>query len=307
VGEVEVVVSTLTRPPEVTAPKKDATAGQRRRRRFWDRRVLGVAVVGFLAGASFVVVSYAQRGQPGAKSLAAAMKALGSAGVDVGRVPSSTGLHYQYPDPGVYELSGEGSEHISFPPSSQRDSGIMPGSISILKGGCWRWRVDYNVAHWEFYDFCPTAGALMLEGNDNSQTWSFGPLKISNRAHFTCPAGTVWLPAATVPDTRPSYSCTGTNSAVSGRTTSSVTVRVEGVVTLTIGGQGVPTVKEKQITVLSGGQKGTVVETWWLDLQSGMPVRMQRSISIATASPLGNIDYSESGHWQMAYLTPQIG
>jgi len=266
-----------------------------------------VAVVGFLAGASFVFISYAQRGQPGAKSLAAAMRALGAAGVSGGTAPSSSGLRYQYPDPGVYELTGEGSEHISFPPSSQRDGKIMPGSISMLKGGCWRWRVDYNVAHWEFYDFCPTAGALLLQGNDNSQTWSFGLLKISNRARFTCPADTEWLPASPAPDLRPAYSCTGTNTAVAGATTATTTIRVAGVVTLTIGGHSVRAVEEQDTTVLTGGQKGTVAETWWLDLQNGMPVRMQRSMNIATASPLGNIDYTESGHWQMAYLVPQIG
>lgn len=298
--------STVARPVEVPPPPP-AGQGHRRRRRFWDRRILVVAVVSFLAGASFVLISYAQRGEPGAKSLAAAMKALGTDGVNGGSAPSSSGLHYQYPDPGVYELTGEGSEHISFPPISQRDSKVMPGSISILKGGCWRWRVDYNVAHWEFYDFCPTAGAMLLQGDENSQTWSIGLLKISNLARITCPTDTVWLPETPTPDLRPAYSCTGSNTAVAGSTTTTTTIRIEGVVTLTIGGHSVRAVEERQDTVLRGGQEGTVAETWWLDLQNGMPVRMQRSMSITTASPLGKIDYSESGHWQMAYLDPQIG
>lgn len=280
--------------------------GQPPRRRFWDRRTLAVAAVGLVAGASFVVVNYGQSGQPGAKSLAAAMKALGDDGASDGSAPSSSGLHYRYPEPGVYELAGEGSEHISFPPRSQSDSRIMPGSISILKGGCWRWRVDYNVAHWEYYDFCPTAGSLLLRGNSNSETWTIGLLKISNLARFTCPAGTVWLSASSEPHVQAAYSCTGTNTAVAGRTTSTTTIRDEGVVTLTVGGERVRTVEEQEDTVLTGGQKGTVAETWWLELQSGMPVRMQRSMSIATASPLGDIDYTESGHWQMAYLAPQI-
>ncbi|HMK99235.1 MAG TPA: hypothetical protein VK428_03515 [Acidimicrobiales bacterium] len=303
---VAVDTSTVERLPGGPSPPTGPRQ-LRHRRRFWNRRRLIIAVVAFLAGMALVLVPYSLRGQPGAKSLAAAMKALGAGGVAGGSAPSSSGLHYRYPDPGVYELTGEGSEHISFPHNSQHDSKVMPGSISILDDGCWRWRVDYNVAHWEFYDFCPTAGALVLQGNDNSQTWSFGLFKISNLARFTCPAHTVWLPASPTPGPQPAYSCSGANSAVAGATTATTTIRVAGVVSLTIGGQPVRVVEEEDNTVLSGGQKGTVAETWWLDLQNGMPVRMQRSMSIATASPLGNIDYTESGHWQMAYLVPQIG
>ena len=308
--ELPAAVGTSTRqePPGVPTSPKGAGHGQDHPRlRFWNRRRLVVAAVAFLAGVTLAVVPYALRGQPGAKPLAAAMRTLGAAAVTQSSPPSSSGLHYRYPDAGVYELTGQGSEHISFPPSSQHDSSIMPGSISILKGGCWRWRVDYNVAHWEFYDFCPTSGALVLEGNDNSQTWSFGLFKISNLAHFTCSSGTVWLPASAAPDLLPAYSCTGANTAVAGLTTATTTIHVTGVAILTIDGQHVRAVEEQDNTVLSGGQRGTVAETWWLDLQNGMPIRMQRSMSIATDSPLGQIDYSEFGHWQMDYLVPQIG
>ena len=78
----------------------------------------------------------------------------------------------------------------------------MPVTITYLADGCWRWHIDYNVAHWEEYDFCPSDGRLLLAGNRDSQSWDFGDIKVSNLGRFTCRSGSVVLPKAPSPGRR---------------------------------------------------------------------------------------------------------
>jgi hypothetical protein len=62
-----------------------------------------------------------------------------------------------------------------------------------------------------------------------------------------------------------------------------------------------PGVYELEQTVLRGSPKGH--EDWWFEARTGLPVRMERHIDLATASPLGSINYDESGSWQLASMT----
>ena len=209
------------------------------------------------------------------------------------------------PRAGVYELNGEGEERIAFPPNSQADGATMPASVHYLAGGCWSFRIDYNVAHWEEYDFCPAGKALLQSGNRNGQTWDFGIAKVTNISTLTCQSGTVQLPEDAQPGQVFRRECSGTSSAVAGPTVSSTTVTIVGRERLTIAGAPVSTVHEVQQTSLGGKQKGDVKEDWWLDSQTGLPVRVERHRSIDSPSPLGDINYSENGSWQMATLEPQ--
>ena len=56
--------------------------------------------------------------------------------------------------------------------------------------------------------------------------------------------------------------------------------------------------------MLRGSQRGKATEDWWFDVRTGLPVRMERHINLATSSPLGAINYDESGWWQLASMTP---
>ena len=266
------------------------------------RIVVATAVVIVLGAAGFVVIRYVFREHPGPKSLHAAVKAF------QGKEPTPTSsgtLRNDLPAEGVYPLNGQGTERISFPPNSQRDGTVMPVTITYLADGCWQWHVDYNVAHWEEYDFCPSDGRLLLAGNRNSQSWDFGDIKVNNLGRFTCPSGSVVLPQSPKPGQTQRYSCTGTNTAVSGRSIAATTVRIVGMVTLRIGGTVVPTIHELQQVTLTGGQRGRVREDWWFTVRSGLPVRVERQITLLSNSPLGTITYNEVGSWQMTSLRPQ--
>jgi hypothetical protein len=270
------------------------------RRRPWARAVLGVVLLTVVAVMGTTYGRYLLRSRPGPRSMASALKSFRA----VPAITSPVSLGLPAPDPGVYELHGQGAEHISFPPNSQGDGAIMPASVVGLAHGCWRWHVDYNVAHWEEYDFCPSGTGLVQVANRNWQAWDFGTVKVKNSAAFSCQPPLLILRAVPVVGQVVDQTCTGTNTAVSGLTTASGPVTVIGVQSLSVGGIAVTTVHELEQTELRGSQKGKAIEDWWFDVRTGLPVRMERHIHLATPSPLGAINYDESGWWQLASMTP---
>lgn len=272
----------------------------RRHHRWWIALVVGIVVV--LAVPGYVVLRYLTREHPGPKSVNSVIQNFhGSTSI-----ATDSGQRYLPPAPGVYEVKGEGTERISFPPNSQTDGSIMPASVQYLANGCWRWVLDYNVVHSEYYDFCPRGGRLLLAGFGNSQSWDFGVIKVTNAAHFICPPASVILNQKPKAAQMYKFSCIGTNSAAPGTTHASTTIRIVRTQTLRIGDRSFQAIEQHQQVTLSGGQKGTSSEDWWFQASSGLPLRMQRHITVASNSPIGTVTYDESGSWQMTSIQPRI-
>lgn len=284
----------------MSSPSGSSPAPPVRRHLHPWRLALGLSFSLVVLGFGVVSIRYTFREHPGPKSVSSAVNNFRGQG------PSGANdvLRYRAPPEGVYELKGQGTERISFPPNSQNDGRSMPGSVTYLDG-CWRWHLDYNVAHWEEYDFCPNRTQLMLRANRNSQSWDFGFAKVNNLAQFSCPAGAVLLPENPAPGQALEWRCSGTNSAVPGPTTTATSARIIGTETLHIAGSAVAAIHQHQRITLSGGQRGTVVEDWWFEAETGLPVRMARNITISSASPVGNITYNEVGSWEMTSLRPR--
>jgi hypothetical protein len=272
-------------------------AGPIRRRRVAVGIAAGLVLA--LAGVvAYVVVSYALRTHPGPRSMSAAVRSFGSPGANT----FGGGLRYHPPAAGVYELAGQGGERISFPPNSQQDGALIPASVHYLPGGCWRWHVDYNAAHWEQYDFCPRAGGLVETAIGNSQSWDFGTLTVDNRATMTCHPAPMVLTADPRRGQRLQWSCAGTNTAVAGLSNAVTRASIVATPTLRIGATEVPTFHEHQATRLTGAQSGTVITDWWFDAHSGLPVRVERHTVLKSSSPVGVVTYTEAGWWQMRSL-----
>lgn len=264
---------------------------------------VGIVVALVVAAIAYAGIRYELRPHPGARSVGSAVE--GFHGAVPGADDAKAGAAYALPQAGVYTLRGEGSEHISFPPDSQADGAVMPATVTQLSGGCWRWHVDYNVAHSDEYVFCTGPAGLLQPTDTNAQTWNFGVTAISNTAHITCPASTVALPAHPTPGQTWQWSCPETNTAIGGKSVSTTAARIVGVGTVSVGGTPVAAVDEVQHTTVTGVQTGTVTESWWFSKMSGLPLRVDRTITIHTASPLGVITYSESGSWRLSSLTAQ--
>lgn len=269
-------------------------------RHVW-RWVVIVVLVGVVVGIGVIVGRYVFRERPGAKEFDEALRQFRAAPT----LTITRDARYPAPAAGVYELAGRGSEHISFPPSSQQDSPVMPATVTYLPGNCWRWRVDYNVAHWDAYDFCPHDGQLTHVANRNFQSWDLGVAKIKNLAQLTCDPPTVVLDNQPQVGEEAFASCSGTNTALAGQTTTSGPTHIVEKQTLSIGGKAVAAVHQRHDATLTGAQEGTVTEDWWYASATGLPLRVERHTTVRTRSPLGGtITYTEEGSWQMRDLEP---
>lgn len=254
-----------------------------------------------LVGITSVVLRYVFRAHPGPKSVSSAVKQF--------RATSSTGAQqavaFTRPVAGVYQVSGEGREQITMPPNSQNDGAVMPVSVSYLAGGCWLWRIDYNVSHWHEYEFCPKGRELLLTAQRNSQAWDFGFAKVTNLGKYECSPPAPIVVESPTPGQAFTHHCTGTNSAVSGPSVAEGPATIVGPETLTIGGTRVAAIHQTRMQKISGAQKGELDENWWFAADTGMPLKADRNYKLDTDSPIGTITYTERGSWQLASLTPR--
>ena len=293
--------SVLSSSKPSAAEATDAPQPRRRHRRQW---LWALAIVGavIVALTGVIAARYAFREHPGPKAVESAVQRFRTLPAN----PPVTGVRYPSPPAGVYELQGRGSEHISFPPNSQQDGSVMPATVTHEPDGCWLWRVDYNVAHSEEYQFCPRAVQLVLGGSGNTQTWDFGLAKVKNVAQFTCEPPATVLSADPRPGETYVRVCTGTSTAMQGQTTTTTTTRIVGTGDIVIGGVKRVAVHQVQQTSITGVQTGSETAEWWQAATTGLPLRMERHIKLESSSPLGGtITYTEDGSWQMATLQPR--
>lgn len=264
------------------------------------RVVLAATTSLVVAAVLAVLAAYLLRDTPGAESIGSATRRFAS-------VSTTAPAHgpLALPAAGVYTASGEGTEHISRPPDSARDSSAMPVTVTYLAGGCWQWHIDYNTADWHSYDFCPHGDRLLLTAQRNEQSWDLGLLTITNVASFTCePPTPVTLTSPRVGQRFP-MRCVGTNTAVRGTSVDSGTVTVDDVATLLVGGRPVRAVHMVRRQQISGSQTGQLNESWWFDASTGLPLAESRQYRLVTASPIGTITYTEAGSWRLDSLVPR--
>jgi hypothetical protein len=254
---------------------------------------LAVAVVALLAVGWTVL----RTEEPGPASVQDALDRFHDGTADV---PSAT----PRPPAGVYTYEGEGDEHLSFPPLDQADGAEMPGTVRPEARGCWTLRLDFNTAHWQSWRYCPTVGGQGFAevAGASGQRWDLGVSTVENVSHFVCdPPNPIVLPAGAG---SVEHRCTGTNSAVDGRTTSEGDWRDVGVERRVVGGEDVVTHHYTGMRRLTGGQDGTeATDVWFRD--DGLLVRYERDIEVRTGSPVGDITYTESGWFELTDLTPQ--
>ena len=269
--------------------------------RRWVVPVVAVAgVVVVVVGV--VALLFLTREDPGAKSVDEAVEDLRT------RTTGSSGTaapEVRVPPSGVYTAEGEGTEALSLPGMSQTDGEVIPVTVEPVDDeGCWRFRVDYNEAHWQDWHFCEVDGALVERGGTTYQRWDFGALVVENVTDFSCDPPHAMDDPSVEPGATWEQSCSGTSDQIDGVATSAGPATFVGVEDLDVGGTTVTARHLRQDRTLSGAQTGTTTNDVWFDVGTGLPVRMERSVEIDSDSPVGAIRYTESGWWQLTSLTP---
>lgn len=257
---------------------------------------LGLALV---VAAGVVVGAFVFRDRPTERSVDDAVAAFRSS------TTAMQAASFVVPEPGVYEAIGHGGEQISTPPMEQADSETMPVTVVPTQDGCWTWRIDYNSAHWHEYDFCPQGDGLTLEGQRNFQSWDLGVESITNLSTTTCDPPAAILVAGAEPGDEQQHRCTGVNTAAEGDSVAEGPSTMIGTETLEIAGQEVEAVHQRRVTTMTGAQRGTLTEDWWLEPRTGLPLRVDRDYELRTDSVIGEIGYSENGSWTLASLEPR--
>lgn len=283
---------------EAGSSDRSAEGGRKRRFRWWMPVVGVVALV--VLGFGVVLFQFVTRDEPGAVPVEEALEDFRqSTATSTGE---ASGLR---PPAGVYSLTGEGREEISFPPVDQQDGETIPATVEHQADGCWTFRIDYNEAHWQDWTLCPSGDGLVQPLGHTYQAWDFGTAEIGNLATFECEADTPFIVTDLDPDESVPRRCIGTNEQVSGTTDSRGTLTFVGTDTLEVGGVQVEAWRFRQNAEFSGAQTGTEEVDFWFAVEDGMPLRGERSVAIGSESPVGTIDYTEEGWWQLASLEPQ--
>lgn len=271
------------------------------RHRRWPWIVVAAVLGALVVVVGIPTVLFLTREDPGARS---AQEALDEFRSESTAPRAADGA--RHPEVGVYTARGEGREAVSFPPMSQDDGDEMPMTVFDEGDGCWGLRIDFNVAHWQRWRFCPTEEGTWIEtAGWTSQRWDVGAMTIENLTTFECPTPAVVFDPRATPGTTWSHRCEGGNSQIEGLTISEGPYELLATdEELQIGDTRVTADRYRRTRTLSGGQVGTQIEEVWLLVDTGLPVRAERNVRVDTDTPVGAITYTEEGWWQLDSLSP---
>lgn len=209
------------------------------------------------------------------------------------------------PAEGVYVYQGEGSESINVPPLSQDDGSEMPAEVIHHGSDCWTFKLEYNSAHWEEDLNCVENGQLVQKKSTTFQQWDIVTERLTNTTNFTCESAVLVDPSASEGESF-DQDCVGTNSDVEGETHTDGPSTFVGNETVRIDGKDVEAYHFKQHQQISGsGQEGRQEFEMWYAVDTALPLKQTRKITLVTPSPIGKITYTEEGHWEVSSLTPE--
>ncbi len=207
------------------------------------------------------------------------------------------------PAAGVYRYQGSGTESISTPPLSQTQGPTMPGTVEWGDDGCWTFRIDLSSNHWQSWTYCPEGDTVSEVGGSTWQRWMIGATAITNLSVFTCTQGAVVVAPTAGPDSWDER-CTGTSDTVPGETVSAGSYRLVGEESIDVGGTKVRTQHFTSERTMTGAQTGTERSELWFALDTGLPVRNERSITADSDTPIGTTTYTEEGAFSLVSAEP---
>lgn len=280
--------------PEATPPPPDQRPRPRHHTLRW---VLAGVLVVVLAGAGVFAYRWFHSGAKAVPTDVAVDRFRHAAGED----PTGAG-----PEPGVYAYRGSGTETLSVPPKSQSEGPGIPGTVLQKPGGCFEFRLDYSDRHWQSWDYCVRAGALVSPGRAGYYDWDFVAFHVDDTSTFRCDPDAVTVPAHVVAGTRETLSCTGRNDHLdTGPVSMRGTSTVAALTTVDVGGHRVPAVHVTERVHFSGGQSGSNVSDTWFSTSTGLPVRGSWHTVVSTPSPLGHSTLDAHGDFALTALSPR--
>lgn len=207
------------------------------------------------------------------------------------------------PVAGVYDYAGSGRESLSLPPLSQDQGPTVPATVDHLDDGCWSIRFDYSTNHWQQWNYCPRGRDLVETGGESWQRWMIGATAITNLTTASCPDAMV-LPASRAPGQVWQARCVATNEAVDGEAVSAGAYTFVADEDVLVGKESVPTAHFVRERKMSGAQEGTERSEVWFAVETGLPIRNDRTIEVRTDTPVGSSTYREDASFTLLAVDP---
>jgi len=216
---------------------------------------------------------------------------------------ASTSASRDVPAPGVYTATVTGEESIGLPGFDESYGPNSPVTVTHGDGGCFSYRVDFNSHHWRAWTFCPSPTATFALTQMDGWTARSAPgfdLSTYNTYACTEPAD-FWWDDPTTTDSPRTGTCVGTNDLDDGVTDDALRIEVVGSEPLTIGGARVNAIHLRSTESFSRDQTGQEVDDWWVDADTGLPVRLTIDSSLTG----GSGDYREKADVTLTSVTPK--
>lgn len=209
------------------------------------------------------------------------------------------------PAAGVYTYEGSGREQIDIPPASHSQGPEIPATVTHGDDGCWTFKIDYSVDHWQDFQYCARDGSLAEVGGRTFQRWNFVATKIDNLTTFVCDPVAVMLEPGMEPGDTHEQSCEGTSEQVTGTVVSAGPDEYVGEETVVVGGEPVRAHHVRRERTFGGAQSGEELNDFWFAVDDGLPLRNERSITVRSDSPIGTVTFTEEGEFTLTSLAPQ--
>ncbi|MCC5953189.1 MAG: hypothetical protein JJU45_13940 [Acidimicrobiia bacterium] len=285
--------------PDAAPTPAEQSPERRHHRLRWALVTMAAVVVGVI-GVGWLVVVVGHR-PPEERSLVDAVDEFRAAAGDADGPTDALPLT---PAPGVYAATGSGNEFVGFSPLDEPFGPEVPVTVTSATDGCWTLRADLNSHHWRSWTLCPGAdGDLARREAVTATERNFPGINYATTTTFTCepPAPLLW--SSDEPER--TSSCTGVSSTVDGTTTAVGVTRLVGTETITVGDATVDTLHVQVRSELEGVQPGTDELDFWLDPDSGLPLRISFDSSVDAPTPFGTIPYRDAGEVVLTAATPR--
>jgi len=221
-----------------------------------------------------------------------------------GAVGATSGA-FRRPAFGVYSYEGSGTEKLSLLSTAQGWGPRIPATVSAAAGGCWTSKVEYSTNHWQEWTYCPNGDVLEEAGGRSSQTFDFVAFEVGDLVVFTCSPRNEIVRVEAEPGDSFEQSCDGASDERGTHVTSAGTTTFVGTGTVRVDGDDVEAYHYRSELTLSGDQTGTEQFDTWYALRDGLPLMTTREVRVSSASPIGDVVYTEHGRFTLASLEPR--
>ena len=205
------------------------------------------------------------------------------------------------PEPGTYTYKGTGKDEVDILGGSEH---VFPATVPVVveldgtdASDCgWTWNIIYVKQHVEERNFC-SDGDTVVDAGFKRTTEFFGQ---TQNSEYECDDDAVRLRSDAKPGDTWTWKCTNKDGNATGTYTLTVLEPEE----LTIDGEKITATHTRITQVQAGDTKGTGTDEYWL-APTGLPLRLDGRLTVATKSVLGTTKFSERVRYALTSLTPQ--